>query len=162
MTRRTVRATPARQRASENVAARAVLDFRHRDGANQLGDEPGGIAGVAYSDYTGYTPVNDPMDIRVPFDPATVHDASLWQPLRYVDATGVVVTPAFVGAQWQRVTTFALTPGSLRSSTGPARYGSADYVAQAQALVDLSAGLTDEQKMIAEYWADGPRSELPP
>ena len=77
-----------------NVAARAVLDFRHRDGANQLGDEPGGIAGVPYSDYTGDTPVNDPMDIRVPFDPATVHDASLWQPLRYVDATGVVVTPA--------------------------------------------------------------------
>src|SRR5581483_5010100 len=25
-----------------------------------------------------------------------------------------------------------------------------------------SAALTDEQKMIAEYWADGPRSELPP
>jgi hypothetical protein len=29
-------------------------------------------------------------------------------------------------------------------------------------LLELSAGLTDEQKMIAEYWADGPRSELPP
>jgi hypothetical protein len=26
----------------------------------------------------------------------------------------------------------------------------------------MSAGLTDEHKMIAEYWADGPRSELPP
>jgi hypothetical protein len=26
----------------------------------------------------------------------------------------------------------------------------------------LSAALTDEQKMIAEYWADGPRSEAPP
>jgi hypothetical protein len=35
-----------------------VLDFRHRDGANQLGDEPGGIPGVPYSDYTGYTPAN--------------------------------------------------------------------------------------------------------
>src|SRR5439155_59685 len=33
---------------------------------------------------------------------------------------------------------------------------------QAQALLDISGGLTDEQKMIAEYWADGPRSELPP
>jgi len=29
-------------------------------------------------------------------------------------------------------------------------------------LLELSAGLTDEQKMIAEYWADGPHSELPP
>src|SRR6202521_5309450 len=30
-----------------NVAARAVLEFRHRGGANQLGDEPGGKPGVA-------------------------------------------------------------------------------------------------------------------
>jgi hypothetical protein len=145
-----------------NVAASAVLDFRHRDGANQLGDEPGGAPGVPYSDYTGYLPANDPMDIRVPFDPATVHDPNAWQPLRYVDASGTVVAPGFVGAQWQRVATFALAPGSLRSASGPARYGSPEYLAQAQALLDISAGLTDEQKMIAEYWADGPRSELPP
>ncbi|MGH2394681.1 MAG: DUF6851 domain-containing protein, partial [Candidatus Limnocylindria bacterium] len=44
-----------------NVACKAVLDFRHGDGANQLGDEPGGTPGVPYSDYTGYVPVNDPM-----------------------------------------------------------------------------------------------------
>jgi hypothetical protein len=145
-----------------NVAAQAVLDFHHRDGANQLGDEPGGTAGAPYSDYTGYVPANEPMDIRVAFDPTTVHDPNAWQPLRYVDAGGTVVAPGFVGAQWQHVTTFALSPGSLRSSTGPPRYGSFEYVAQARALIDISAGLTDEQKMIAEYWADGPRSELPP
>jgi Domain of unknown function (DUF6851)/VCPO second helical-bundle domain len=145
-----------------NVTARAVLDFRHRDGANQLGDEPGGTPGVAYSDYTGYAPANDPMDLRVPFDPKSVEDPNSWQPLRYVDGSGDLVTPAFVGAQWQRVTTFALNPGSLRSSTAPARYGSTEFLAQARALLDLSAGLTDEQKMITEYWADGPRSELPP
>ncbi len=145
-----------------NLAARAVLDFRHRDGANQLADEAGGIPGVAYSDYTGYAPVNAAMDIRVPFDPTSVHDPDSWQPLRYVNGSGNVVTPAFVGAQWQLVTTFALSPGSLRSPTGPARYGSPEFLAQAQALLDLSAALTDEQKMIAEYWADGPDSELPP
>src|SRR5947208_6509659 len=145
-----------------NVAAQAVLDLHHRDGANQLGDEPGGVAGVSYSDYTGYVAANDAMDIRLAFDPATVLDPDAWQPLRYVDGTGAVVTPGFVGAQWQHVTTFAVRPGSLRSSTGPARFGSAEYVAQAQALVEISAGLTDKQKMIAEYWADGPHSELPP
>src|SRR6266568_2549728 len=118
-----------------NVAAHAVLDFRHRDGANQLGDEPGGTPGVPYSDYTGYTPVNEPMDIRVPFDPTTVHDPNSWQRLRYVDGSGNLVTPGFVGAQWQRVMTFAISPGSLRSPTGPARYGSAEYAAQAQAVV---------------------------
>jgi hypothetical protein len=152
-------ATPA---GIGNVAAQAVLDFHHHDGANQLGDEPGGIPGVPYSDYTGYTPANDPMDIRFPFDPTTVHDPDSWQPLRYIDGNGNLVTPGFVGAHWQHVTTFALSPGSLRSSTGPARSGSAEYRAQAQALLDLSAGLTDEQKMIAEHWADGPHSELPP
>jgi hypothetical protein len=97
------------------------------------------------------------MDIRVPFDPATVHDPTAWQPLRHVDGGGTVVTPGFVGSQWQHVTTFAVSPGSLRSSTVPARYGSPGYLAQAQALIDLSAALTEEQKMIAEYWADGPR-----
>ncbi|TMF60472.1 MAG: vanadium-dependent haloperoxidase [Chloroflexi bacterium] len=148
-----------------NVAAQAVLEYRHHDGANQLGDEPGGNPGVAYSDYTGYAPVNEPMDLRPGshFDAATVHDPNRWQPLRYFDATGAVVTQSFVGAQWQHVAPFALTSvAQLRSSTGPARYLAPAYDSQARALLDLSAGLTDKQKMIAEYWADGPRSELPP
>jgi hypothetical protein len=148
-----------------NVAARAVLEFRHRDGANQLGDEPGGKPGVAYADYTGYQSANDAMDLRpgVKFDPGTIHDPNRWQRLRYVDASGADFTQSFVGAQWQHVTPFALTTvAQLRSPTGPARYGSPAYESQARALLALSAGLTDEQKMIAEYWADGPHSELPP
>jgi hypothetical protein len=153
-------ATPA---GIGNVAARAVLAFRHRDGANQLGDEPGGLAGVSYSDYTGYRPANEPMDTRAPLDLATVHDPNAWQPLTYVDASARLVTPPFVGAHWRHVLPFAIrSSDQLRSPTGPARCGSDEFVAQAQALVDLSAGLTDEQKVIAEYWADGPRSELPP
>ena len=43
----------SRRRESATSPPEAVLDFRHRDGANQLGDEPGGIPGVPYSDYTG-------------------------------------------------------------------------------------------------------------
>ena len=145
-----------------NVAAKAVLEDRHADGSNQLGDALGGSPGVAYSDYTGYAPKNDPMDVRVPFDPTSVRDPNSWQPLRYVDGSGNVVTPSFVGAQWPRVATFAVAPGSLRSASGPARFGTGGYITQARDLLDLSADLTDEQKVIAEYWADGPRSELPP
>jgi hypothetical protein len=146
-----------------SLASQAVLAFRHHDGANQLGDEPGGTPGVAYSDYTGFVPLNAPMDIRFPFDLSTVSHPNLWQPLRYVDASGALVTPRFVGAQWQRVTPFALTSSAQqRSPTGPALYGSSEFVAQAEALLELSASLTDEQKVIALYWADGPRSELPP
>jgi uncharacterized protein DUF6851/vanadium-dependent haloperoxidase-like protein len=137
-----------------NVAAAAVLKFRHGDGANQLG---------GYADYTGYKSPNDPMDIRLPFDPRSVHDPNAWQPLRYIDKFGNLVTPNFVGAQWQNVAPFALSSASqLRSINGPAKFGSTEYVAQAQALLALSAALTDEHKMIAEYWADGPNSELPP
>jgi hypothetical protein len=33
---------------------------------------------------------------------------------------------------------------------------------QATELISLNASLTDEQKMIAEYWANGPHSEQPP
>ena len=146
-----------------NRVSTAVLAFRHQDGANQLGDEPGGLPGVAYSDYTGFAPANGPMDIRFAFDPSTVSDPNRWQPLRYVDGTGTLVTPRFVGAQWQRVTPFALTSSAQeRSPNGPALYGSGEFVDQAEALLEISAGLTDEQKVIALYWADGPRSELPP
>jgi hypothetical protein len=146
-----------------NLASAALLDYRHRDRANQLGDEPGGLPGVPYSDYTAYEPVNSPMDIRFPFDPASVHDPDRWQPLRYVDDGGALVTPAFVGAQWQRVTPFAMASNAeLRSPTGPATFGTNAYRDQCQQLIDISAALTDREKMIAEYWADGPRSELPP
>jgi hypothetical protein len=45
---------------------------------------------------------------------------------------------------------------------GPARYGSDTYRQEAQELIDFSASLTDQQKMIAEYWANGPHTETPP
>ncbi len=92
-----------------------------------------------------------------------MNDPDHWQQLRYIDATGTLVTPLCVGPHWGSVTPFALTSSSqFRSSTGPALNGSGDYLSQAQALLDISAALTDEQKVIAEYWADGPSSELPP
>src|ERR1700737_3601907 len=61
-----------------NLAARAALEFRHRDGANQLGDMAGGKPGVAYSDYTGYAAANGPMDLRGAFDASLVHDPNRW------------------------------------------------------------------------------------
>jgi hypothetical protein len=61
------------------------------------------------------------------------------------------------------VAAFALPSGAaMRSPTGPAVSGTAPYRDQALALLHMSARLTDEQKAIVEYWADGPGSELPP
>src|SRR5438128_6786312 len=82
-----------------NVAAAAVITFRHHDGANQLGDLHRG----AYSDYTGYVPVNDPDHIN---------DPNRWQPLRFSDGHGCTVTPGFIAPHRGRVVRFALTSGS--------------------------------------------------
>ena len=145
-----------------NVACTAVLDFRHSDGSNQLGDMT--PSGVPYADYTGYVPVNMPSTVPVS-DVPTILDPNHWQPLTYFNGT-TTVTPGFVGAQWYKVVPFALgSPDEFLpfiGRFGPALYGSARYFQQAADLVALSAGLTDKQKMIAEYWANGPHSELPP
>jgi hypothetical protein len=50
-----------------NLTAQAVLDFRHRDGANQLGDEPGGTPAMRYSGWTGYAPVNTWDQVNDPY-----------------------------------------------------------------------------------------------
>jgi hypothetical protein len=147
-----------------NVACSAVLSFRHSDGSNQLGDlNPG-----AYSDWTGYASINPAS--RVPVKPASVVDPDYWQPLTYDDgataAAPHIVTQSFVGAQWYRVVPFALTSTdqfrSFVAQFGPALFGSETYRQQSQDLIDISANLTDEQKMIAEYWANGPNTETPP
>jgi hypothetical protein len=157
-----------------NLAARAVIAFRHGDGANQLGDLHPGF----YSDYTGYVPVNTPD---------TINDCTRWQPLRFRPAgdTGEVVgtdtdpchssAPPFVpppilppkvqdyiAPHWGLVTPFALLAGSQFRPAGPARLSEAEYRTQAEQVLAYSYNLTDEQKVIAEYWADGPASELPP
>jgi hypothetical protein len=119
---------------------------------------------VAYDDYSRYQLVNAPSG--VPVVPATIADIDLWQPLQYTDATGAFVTQAFLGAYWNRVKPFALSSAdqfrAVAARFGPVRSDSAAFVTQARELVDLSANLTDEWKMIAEYWAGGPRSETRP
>ena len=133
-----------------NLTAAAVLNFRHHDGANQLGD----LAPGSYSDYTGYQPVNDPY---------TINDPNRWQPLLATDAQGVTTVQRFVAPHWGLVTPFALTSGAqFRPAAVPNLYPSAGYADQARELMDISANLTDEQKTIVEYWADGPGTELPP
>jgi uncharacterized protein DUF6851/vanadium-dependent haloperoxidase-like protein len=145
---------PARASGIGNLAAAVVINFRHHDGSNQLGDlHPG-----AYSDYTGYQPANDPEHIR---------DGDHWQPLRTPipdgGYSGRYLVQKFLTPHWGLVTPFALKSGSEFRPTAPATQREHErFMAQAEALLRLSADLTDEQKMIAEYWADGPASETPP
>jgi hypothetical protein len=134
------------------AAARAVLALRHGDGANQLGDmgpEPRGLA-AAYADWTGYRPAN-PL--------ARLVDPDRWQPLPTPDGLG----QRFLVPHWGLVAPFALQAGwELRPRGGPRRHPGRSYLFQAEQVLADSAGLTDEHKAIAEYWADGPGSETPP
>src|SRR6266852_2957060 len=115
-----------------NMACAAVLNFRHNDGSNQLGNLT--ASRVPYADYTGYVPVNPPS--TVPVDPATVVDVNHWQPLQYFDASGTFVTPKYIAPFWGKVIPFALTSGdqfrSLIAQSAPASFGSAAFVKQAQ------------------------------
>ena len=131
------------------AAAEEVLTFRHHDGSNQLGD----LAPGPYSDYTGYAPVNTPTQLN---------DPNRWQPLLVPSGTQLV-EQKYTTPQWGLVAPFALTSGSqFRPAQGPARYPSVAYAEQAQALINISAGLDDYQKTIAEFWADGPGTWFPP
>jgi hypothetical protein len=129
-----------------NAAAAILIASRRGDGSNQMGDlSPG-----AYADYTGYAPVNSPTAIVNP---------NRWQPLTY--STGA--TPKFLVPQWGLVRPFAIGSGdSMRPTVTLPQFGSAEYADQSQEILQLTSRLTDEQKVIAEYWANGPKTETPP
>ena len=146
------------------TAARAVLEFRHHDGANQLGDEPGGTPGKAYADYTGYQPVNTWNEVK---------DPDRWQPLCVplpppgaTECTGKIQT--YLTPQWSRVAPFALTsPGQFRPP-GAYTYLGADgkpsgfYRDEVDKMTQYSKQLDDFRKTTAEYWEDGPGTVTPP
>jgi hypothetical protein len=137
-----------------NLVAAAVINFRHADGSNQLGDINGG---AAYSDYTGYKPVNTAT---------TIVDPNHWQPQTFVDPNSPTgfTTPGYLAPQWGNVAPFALTSAAqfrpIAPATIPAK--AAQYRSQAAYIVRVTSHLTDRQKVIAEYWKDGPHSETPP
>ena len=147
-----------------NVAAQAVIASRRFDGANQYGDlSPG-----AYSDYTGYLPRNPPMPFCNPLTvgpcPPNTTDLYHWQPL--ISDTGS--TQRFIAPHWARVRPFALPAATLfddRPDIAPLPnylQGPGRLEADVAQLIQISGALTQHQKLIVEYWADGPDTELPP
>jgi hypothetical protein len=129
------------------LAADDVLQDRHHDGANQLGDlHPG-----AYSDYTGYATANTPDVIR---------DPDRWQPLNE-DRNGASSTQVFYMPHWGQVKPFGFESVlDVRPQASPKtlRTDPAGYILQAKDLVELTNNLTERQKVIAEYWelSEGP------
>lgn len=171
------------------AAAEAVLADRADDNAHQsinYADLPSQPFPAFYA------PINaaDPDAANAPGNAG--FNPNHWQPLRVptgtvVDADGFpVIDPndpssftdqKFLTPHWGAVDTFAVgDPRDLLPPAPPQRGSDRPYFdalgqlstedeawnAQFDEVLAFSAGLTDEQKVIAEFWADGPRSETPP
>ncbi len=131
-----------------NLAASAVIEYRRRDGANQLGDEVGGD-GKPYSDYTHYRPINTPDHLV---------DGTCWMPIPFVDAEGKTFSPGFLTPHWYRVKPFALERGDQFRPGPPPAWGSEQLKKEVDECIEVNANLTLEQKAIVEFMRDGPLS----
>jgi hypothetical protein len=136
------------------TAAQAVLEFRHGDGSNQAN---------GYADTSGYSPVNSWDQVLSPD-----HWQPLCVPLPPPGTTDCPATQKFATPHWRSVTPFALTsPSQFRPDHGPAvtvlkGKPSDAFRKEVDQQLRYSAGLTDTQKVIAQYWEDPPGSETPP
>ena len=103
------------------------------------------------------------MAVVLPAAPDAIDIPGRWQSLTYLTATHEARNPGFIASHWSNVKPFAMGSGrQFRPSTPtrhPLRQGCLD---QAKHVLDVQVKLTPEQKVIAEYWADGSRSEPPP
>jgi hypothetical protein len=160
-------ATPA---GVGNAAAAAVIAEQHADGSNQLG---------GYTDTTGYR--TDSTKTYNTWN--NVVDKWSWQPMCVMsaaaaarttppdpfptDCTGDFAEQKPLTPQWETIKTF----GPEASNGYPPQFAlpgpNADGThTQATADIDKeladSSNLSDTQKVMAEYWADGPNSEFPP
>ncbi|MDH4092624.1 MAG: vanadium-dependent haloperoxidase [Cyclobacteriaceae bacterium] len=131
-----------------NLAARTVIAARLDDGANQRGKEANSD-GTPYSDYTGYSPVNNADNLN---------DLSRWQPKYFSDGKGGKYAPGCLTPHWWKIKPLALdSPNQFRPGPPPA-IGSKQLADEVKEVIDLQANLTNEQKALVEFMRDGPKS----
>lgn len=129
------------------LAASSLLQARHDDASNQLGNwQPG----TAYSDYTYFVPTNTPD---------TIVDISRWQPLRVVDASGATVVQSFLTPFWNSVRPFALASAWAHRPTIEHYQPTS---AEMNQLIAYSAALDETSKSLVELWAANPGTVSPP
>lgn len=180
---------PSEPQGLGNLMVDIAVASRHGDGSN-FENGWGQITSDVFPEL--YEPVNsdDPTASNSPggidFDP------NRWVPLRVAngtltDGSGNAIldhddpstynTQSFLSPHWGAVKAFALESGDQFLPPAPPQLGSdAEYVdalgnvltndeawkAQTEEILETSGNLTDEQKVIAEFWADGPRTWTPP
>ena len=120
-----------------NAAGKGAVGARFHDGYNQE---------AHYADNTGYAPVNSAYDLV---------DASRWQPEERLQGIGLYTVQQFVTPQMANVEPFSeFDPRALRvpspTDSNPDNWEA--YKAQLDHVLEISANLTDEQKMMAELF----------
>ncbi|KIG14626.1 hypothetical protein DB30_06505 [Enhygromyxa salina] len=139
-----------------NAAAAALLAVRENDGFNQLGFEGGREYNpIPYADYTGYEPRNTRFEIK---------DERRWQPAIVTSRYGITRAQHFVTPQYALTLPYSyddpqdfgvpLPDKSLKKGS----HAKKKYRAQADEVLEVSANLTDEQKVTAELFEDKIRS----
>ncbi len=139
---------PATPEGIGNLAAKAVIEARKNDGANQYGEEEGS-KGKAYFNYVDYQPINS-ADNNV--------DGNRWQPKYFSDGKGGTFAPACLTPFWDKVTPIALKTGAQFRPGPPPLIGSKQLEEEVKEVVEMQSNLTDYQKALVEFMRDGPQS----
>lgn len=165
-----------------HAAAAAAIELREHDGSNVTG----GFQQVVSDRYpTFYQSVNsaDPTAPNSRGGPS--HDPNRWTPLRVPTGSAPVephdrttyLDQEFLTPHWGDVDGFALRSGDqfrpppppsllddspYLDALGVASTGDAAFRSQTAEVLAHSGALTDERKVIAEFWADGPHTWTPP
>jgi hypothetical protein len=180
-------ATPA---GIGNIAAETLLNARLNDGSNQANNyaevisatypalyQPANSADPAASNTVGGPTFNPArwQPLRVPNGKAT--DPVTGFPVANNADPSTYADQKFLTPHWGAVTPFSLSFGGELRPPPPPRPGSAApytdalgntmsgdeaYRRQAAEIFQLTAQLTERQKVVAEFWADGPDSVTPP
>jgi len=129
------------------LAAKAVIEARKNDGANQYGENP--ACTTAYGDYTVYKPVNT-ADKNV--------DLYHWQPKYFADGKGGKFCPQCLTPYWGNVKPLSLDSSNQFRSPPPPAIGSDQLRNELEEVISLQANLTLEQKALVEFMRDGPKS----
>jgi hypothetical protein len=131
-----------------NLAAKAVIEARKGDGANQYGEEKGSN-GVPFFNYVGYEPINSADEMV---------DINHWQPKYFSDGNGGQFAPKCLTPFWNKVKPVGLKSGDQFRPSPPPLIGSEQLKKEVEEVVTLQANLTNEQKALVEFMRDGPKS----
>ena len=130
-----------------NSAGLALIEGRQNDGMNQLGNEGDTIYNASpYSDYTSYSPVNTAYRLKRP---------GRWQPDINRQGIGLYKVQQFVTPQYANVEPYAYPSPRVFRFPFPIKsrfFNRPAYRQQADEVLQVSAALTEEQKIKAEFF----------